>query len=185
MSITTRRGDAGETDLLFGGRVPKSHPRLTAVGSADELNATLGLARREVRDAAVLQLIVAAQRDLIAIMGELSAGPAQAARYRAQGFAALSAESLETLSAATAALEARFPDGFGGWSTPGEHPAPGAAWLELARTVCRRAERDAVALTGDDAPVNAAIIPWLNRLSDALWLAARAEEQSWQGQPGQ
>ena len=86
MSITTKRGDEGKTDLLFGGRVGKSHPRLNAVGEVDELNAALGLVRVHVRNTTVGEMVARAQQDLVALMGLLSAGPEHAERYARQGF---------------------------------------------------------------------------------------------------
>ena len=177
MSITTKRGDEGKTDLLFGGRVGKSHPRLHAVGEVDELNAALGLVRVHAKTAALREIVVRAQQDLVALMGLLSAGPEHAERYAVQGFKGLGAESVERVTAESAALEATFPEGFHGWSMPGERGGAGAAWLELARCICRRAERAVSALPPEDQPGNPHLIPWLNRLSDLLWLAARVEEQ--------
>lgn len=182
-SITTRRGDAGQTDLLFGGRVGKSHPRLQAVGDVDELNAALGLVRVHVRTPELVALAARAQTDLVALMGMLASGPEHAARYVAQGFPVVGGESVDRLTAEASSLEARFPDGFGGWSTPGEKGGAGAAWLEMARCVCRRAERSVTALGAEDFPENPHVLPWLNRLSDLLWLAARVEEQQ-QQEPG-
>jgi cob(I)alamin adenosyltransferase len=176
-SITTKRGDAGETDLLFGGRVGKSHPRLHAVGEVDELNAALGLVRVQVRNAGLRAIAARAQQDLVALMGILSAGPEHAERYETQGFKGLGPESVERLTLEAKALETEFPDGFHGWSMPGDKGGAGAAWLEMARCICRRAERAVIALPPEDAPLNPHVVPWLNRLSDLLWLAARVEEK--------
>ncbi len=177
-SITTRHGDSGETSLLFGRRVAKDHPRLQAVGEVDELNALLGLARVQVRSEDLAALAARAQRDLVALMGILSAGPENAERYASQGFQTLEPAALERLSTEAAALEARFPDGFHGWHMPGDKGGAGAAFLELARCVCRRAERAVASLPAQDQPLNPVILPWLNRLSDLLWLAARVEEST-------
>lgn len=177
LSITTKRGDSGQTDLLLGSRVDKDHPRLNAVGDADELNATLGLARIAVQRDDIRAIIARAQHDLIAVMGMLSAGPENAARYASSGFATISGSQVERLTLEAAEQEAAFPNGFKGWSTPGASGLPGAAWLEMARCVARRAERSATTLaaTGEAAPP--AVIAYLNRLSDLLWLCARREEQ--------
>ena len=179
MSITTKRGDAGETDLLFGGRVGKAHPRLHAVGEVDELNAALGLVRVHVQDVAIRKIAAQAQQDLVALMGILSAGPEHAGRYESQGFRNLGATEVERMSAEAAGLEAHFPEGFHGWSMPGDKGGAGSAWLEMARCICRRAERAVNALPSADQPPNPHLIPWLNRLSDLLWLAARVEEKTW------
>lgn len=177
MSITTKRGDSGETDFLFGGRAGKGHPRLAAVGDLDELNAVLGLARLHVKSEEVRSIIARAQKDLVALMGVLSAGPENAERYAARGFPDLRPEDVERLTAEGKALEARFPEGFREWSVPGAAGSAGGAWLEFARCVCRRAERAVAALGPEDFPANGAVSPWLNRLSDVLWLAARVEEK--------
>ena len=177
MSITTKRGDAGETDLLFGGRVGKNHPRLQAVGEVDELNAALGMVRVQVRHPGLREIAARAQQDLVALMGILSAGPEHAARYTAQGFKGLGPDAVERITAEATSLEAGFPDGFHGWSMPGDRGGTGAVWLELARCICRRAERAVAALPAADQPSNPYLIPWLNRLSDLLWLAARVEEK--------
>ncbi len=177
MSITTKRGDAGETDLLFGGRVGKAHPQLQAVGEADELNAVLGLVRVHVQQAELRDIAARAQHDLVGLMGQLSAGPEHAARYAAQGFKGLGAEAVARITEEAAALEASFPEGFHGWSMPGDRGGAGAAWLELARCVCRRAERAVAALPEPNLQAHPQVLPWLNRLSDLLWLAARVEEK--------
>lgn len=180
-SITTKRGDAGQTDLLLGGRVGKAHPRLHAVGEVDELNAALGLVRVQVRTPELRETVARAQQDLVALMGLLSAGPESAQRYESQGFKSVGPEQVARISAEAAELEARFPEGFRGWSMPGEKGGAGAAWLEMARCICRRAERAVAALPEEDQPVNPSVLPWLNRFSDLLWLAARVEEQTVEG----
>ena len=177
MSITTKKGDSGKTDLLFGSRVAKAHPRLHAVGEVDELNAALGLVRVHAENEMIREIAARAQQDLVALMGLLSAGPENAARYTAQGFQGLEANAVERLTVESATLEAGFPDGFHGWSMPGDKGGAGAAWLELARCICRRAERVVAALPDEDQPTNQSVLPWLNRLSDLLWLAARVEER--------
>ena len=178
VSITTKRGDGGKTDLLFGGRVGKAHPRLHVIGEVDELNAALGLVRVHVKNPALRDIATRAQQDLIALMGLLSAGPEHAARYASQGFKGLGTDAVDRLTAESAALEAEFPNGFHGWSMPGDKGGAGAAWLEMARCICRRAERAVAALPEADHLGNDNIIPWLNRFSDLLWLAARVEEKS-------
>jgi cob(I)alamin adenosyltransferase len=175
MSITTKLGDGGNTRLLFGAPVGKADPAIAAVGDADELNAVLGLARLHVQRADIIDIIARAQHDLVGIMGQLSAGAENAARYAAQGFRCAGEAEVARLTAEGAALEREFPDGFKTWSVPGASGSAGAAWLELARCVCRRAERAAAALTSIP---DAAVLAWLNRLSDVLWLCARAEEKS-------
>ncbi len=176
MSITTKHGDTGHTRLIFGQGVGKDHPAIAAVGDADELNAVLGLARLNVRRADIREIIARAQEDIVGLMGMLSAGGEHAERYAAAGFRCLDQSSLDSLTAAGEILEGEFPDGFHTWSVPGASGNAAGAWLELARTVCRRAERAAAALLHQNPPPAPLISAWLNRLSDVLWLAARCEE---------
>ncbi len=177
MSITTKQGDTGRTRLLFGAGVGKTHPAIHAVGEVDELNAVLGLTRLQLRRADLQEIIARAQEDLVAVMGIISAGAEGAARYEAQGFRMLTHASLDRVTSEAAALEAEFPEGFRTWSVPGAAGDPGSAWLELARCVCRRAERAvAAACDGGEFPAALLALAWLNRLSDLFWLAARCEE---------
>jgi cob(I)alamin adenosyltransferase len=171
MSITTQRGDGGETDLMFGRRVPKTHPRVIACGEADELNAALGLARSHSSRDRVTAAIAARQAELVAVMGELATDDADVERYRADGYPRLTAGLVDALTTETLALEAEMKERFTGWATPGADTTPCGAALDLARAVCRRAERAAVTV----APANREIVRYLNRRSDFLWLLARCE----------
>ena len=173
MSITTKHGDAGQTRLIFGQPVGKSHPAIAAVGEVDELNAVLGLARLHVQRPDVQQIIARAQHDLVALMGQLSAGPENAARYEENGFRSIGESEVARLTAEGTALESEFPDGFKTWSVPGASGNPASTWLELARCVARRAERAAGTLHPAPTPV---VLAWLNRFSDVLWLCAQVEE---------
>lgn len=175
MSITTKQGDSGTTRLIFGRPVGKDHPAITAVGDADELNAILGLARLHVRRSDVVAIIARAQEDLVGLMGQLSAGGADAGRYREKGFRCVEQKSVDRLTAEGEALEAEFSGGFHTWSVPGASGNHGSTWLELARCVCRRAERSVTNLMCTDFAPEPAIQAWLNRLSDVLWLCAQCE----------
>ncbi len=172
-SIATRTGDDGTTSLLYGQRVPKDHPQVEVVGTLDELNAALGVAkasRPAGRDAKTLEQI---QRDLVALMGEVSCAEADAARHAASKFARVGEADLARLDAAVAALEARGLK-FDGWATPGANPH--AAALDVARTVARRAERRLVGLAAHGRHLRPLLPQYLNRLSDLLWLLAREAE---------
>src|SRR5262245_30169626 len=106
-SIATRKGDDGTTSLLYGQRVPKDHPQVEAVGALDELNAALGTAkaaRPPGRDATEIDAI---QRDLIALMGEVSCAEADMSRHAASKFPRLAEADLARVDAALAALESR------------------------------------------------------------------------------
>lgn len=174
MSITTQRGDAGQTELMFGRRVPKTHPSVAAYGEVDELTSALGLARAFGTRTEVTSAIAARQSELIGLMGELATAPEDRGRYAAAGYARLTPEIVDGLTTATAALEASLNTRFNGWIIPGADTTPCGAALDLARAVCRRAERGV--LSGGEC--NPQIIRYLNRLSDFLWLLARLESAS-------
>jgi len=172
-SIATRTGDDGTTSLLFGQRVPKDHPQVEAVGTLDELNAALGLAkasRPAGPDAGDLPRI---QQELVALMGEVCCAEADAARHAASSFARIDEAALARLDAAVAAIEARSPK-FDGWATPGANLH--AAALDLARTTARRAERRLVGLAAHGRHLRPLLLQYLNRVSDLLWLMAREAE---------
>jgi cob(I)alamin adenosyltransferase len=171
MSITTQRGDGGQTELMFGRRVAKTHPTVAAYGEVDELNAALGVARVFSSRPVVTAAIAARQAELIGLMGELATALEDRERYAAAGYARLTAETADALTVETAALENDLNTRFQGWATPGADTTPCGAALDLARAICRRAER-AVLAAGEP---NLDIIRHLNRLSDFLWLLARSE----------
>lgn len=175
VSIATRTGDHGTTGLMYNRRVSKTHRRVEALGGVDELNAALGVARAAGTHAFVQEALPAIQRDLVALMGELATAPEDGPRYEGEGFARLRPEMIARLDHWVAELEAQ-PVRYDGWATPGASPQSAA--LDLARSVCRRAERRVVALReagelGDDR-----IMVFLNRLADLLWLMARAVESA-------
>jgi len=172
-SIATRTGDDGTTSLLYGQRVPKDHPQVEAVGAIDELNAALGLAKAARPAGASPDELSRIQQELVALMGEVACAEVNAARYDESKFAKIDDAALARLDAAVAAIEARSPK-FDGWATPGANPH--AAALDLARTAARRAERRLVALPHHGRSVRPLLLQYLNRLSDLLWLMARAAE---------
>ncbi len=181
MSIATKTGDDGTTGLMYNRRVSKTHPRVEAYGCVDELNAALGLARAGARHEFVKKHLVEAQNDLVALMGELATLPEDWPRYQSDKYATLGSESTARLDALVHEIEAQKIS-FRGWATPGA--TPGAALLDLARTVCRRAERRVCALREAGELENNEAVIYLNRLSDALWLLARwTEHQENPGQP--
>ena len=172
-SIATRTGDDGTTALLYGQRVPKTHPQIEAVGTLDELNAALGLAKAHHPDTAVRDQLSQVQLDLINLMGEVACAEADAARYAGSKFAKLAEADLNRLDAAVAAIEAREVS-FAGWATPGANPA--AATLDVARTVARRAERRLIGLHEHSRVLRPLLTAYINRLADLLWLLAREAE---------
>jgi len=185
-AVATGHGDDGTTGLLFGGeRIPKDDPRTEAFGTLDETVAALGLARAELdlkRQLDVLPpaldeiatLILRIQRELFVAGAELAANPAAWDRLR-DGATRVSAEMVAGIDAVLADYEARivFPAEF---VVPGETRTSAA--LELGRTILRRAERRAVTLERADLVPGAHLLPYLNRLADALWMLARAAEQA-------
>ena len=177
-SIATRTGDDGTTSLLYGQRVPKDHPQIEAVGTFDELNVALGAVKphlaSEGRDADLGALLLALQKNLVALMGELACAEADAARYAASKFEKISAPDITRLDEAVAALEARGLK-FDGWATPGANAR--AAALDVARTTARRAERRLASLPTHGRNLRPELRQWINRTSDLLWLLAREAEQ--------
>ncbi len=174
--IYTRTGDRGETALFGGGRVPKHHPRVAAYGAVDELNAFLGVVRATppADDDALLEAI---QRDLFAIGGHLATPEPDRVR-RALEKASLSAERVTAFEAAIDAADTELPP-LKAFILPGGTPR--AAALHVARTICRRAERDVVALAAE-AEVPPLFLVYLNRLSDLLFTLARlANHRAGQG----
>lgn len=169
MRIYTRGGDDGETSLFGGGRVPKAHARVEALGDVDELNATLGLALSGISDSEVRERLESIQHDLFAVGAELATPPAAPGRARPET-PGLREGRTEELERWIDEMEAELPP-LTVFVLPGGVPA--AASLHLARTVCRRAERSVVRLASADS-VDGAVLPYLNRLSDLLFVLARA-----------
>src|SRR6266540_1552104 len=144
MSIVTKTGDKGETSLMYGRRVPKSDPRVDAYGCVDELTAALGLARSISVEKFLSQEILAAQKDLIVVMGELATTPQDRERYAKAGFHLATAAMVDRITAVIVDLEkdkSLYPKD---WVIPGATTVSAA--LDLARTTCRRAERGVAAL---------------------------------------
>jgi len=178
MSITTRKGDQGQTDLLFGCRLAKSHPRVHALGAVDELNAALGPLRVAASSAEAKQIVPQAQRWLITLMGELATPPGSEKRHADTLSDRITGQNVSWLDKWVARLEAEGALKIQGWALPGEAGVMSGAYADLSRVACRRAERAVIDLQGtpDEVP-NVEVIRFLNRFSDVLWLLARREEQ--------
>ena len=168
MSIATKHGDQGETGLIGGERVSKADLRVEAYGTIDELNSLLGFARSICDDAEVRELTKSIQRELFAVSGSV-ANPQSGQRESPY----VTVEMVEALTAHVNRIES-MEGILSDWSLPGEHAA--AAAYDVARTVCRRAERAAVRLAEADEEVEPNVIVYLNRLSDLLWLCGRLLE---------
>ena len=173
MSIVTKTGDDGTTALMYGRRVPKNHPRVEACGAVDELNAALGMARSASEHAFIRNHLLVIQQDLIVLMGVLGLLPEDLPRYTRDGFPLVTPALTARLDALATETESKIA-GIKGWATPGA--VPQSAALDVARTVCRRAERRVCALGGPGAPEHPGIVTYLNRLGDLLWLFARRVE---------
>jgi len=173
MSIVTKTGDKGMTALMYGRRVSKCHPRVEAYGCVDELNAALGFARATAQDEFSRLGLLAIQKDLVILMGELATAVEDLPRYVKDGYTLVTSQMTHKLDALVKEIEAQNVS-FKGWATPGENLNAGA--LDMARTVCRRAERRVCALQEADQLQNSEIIIYLNRLADLLWLLARRAE---------
>ncbi len=168
MSIATKHGDTGQTGLIGGGRVSKANLRVEAYGTIDELSASMGFARSICDDREVNDLTKEIQRELFSIAGSV-ANP----RALEKDSPDITDEMVARLTEEVHRIEAT--EGIlSDWSLPGDHA--GAAAFDVARTVCRRAERAVVHLTETGEPVDARAVVYLNRLSDLLWLIGRLLE---------
>ena len=167
-SISTMKGDGGETSLAGGVRVSKASTRVEAYGTIDELNSSLGFARSICEDAEMAAFTKAVQQDLFRI-GSSLATPSESPKPQV----VIDPASVDRLTAEVHRIEAI--DGMlADWSIPGELRT--AAAFDVSRTICRRAERHLVRLQEAGAAVQPAILPYLNRLSDLLWLFGRKLE---------
>jgi len=168
-SISTMRGDSGETGLAGGLRVSKASVRVEAYGTIDELISSLGVARSACDDRDLVELTKSIQQELFTI-GSSLATPNESPKPQV----VVEASFIDHLTAEVHRLEAL--DGIlVDWSLPGGHRS--AAEFDLARTVCRRAERAIVRLQESGAAIQPSILAYVNRLSDLLWLCARTLER--------
>ncbi len=173
MKIYTRTGDGGETALFGGARVLKSHERVDAYGSVDELNALLGSALLALTEERSRSLLAKVQSDLFAIGANL-ATPATESRRAQPQLPELPTERVAEMEEWMDEVTEELPP-LKNFVLPGG--SPGAAALHHARTVCRRAERAVVAV-GEAASTVEPVIRYLNRLSDLLFLMARLENHA-------
>jgi cob(I)alamin adenosyltransferase len=168
MSIATKRGDKGQTGLAGGIRVSKADLRVESYGTVDELNSVLGFARSICRQKDIHDWTENIQRTLFRL-GSALATPPESAKKPPQ----ISTDDVDHLTDLVHQIEAK--EGIlSDWSLPGAHTESAA--YEMARTVCRRAERATVRLQESGVTVDANVLSYLNRLSDLLWLFARLLE---------
>ena len=168
MSIATKRGDSGQTGLPGGVRVSKAERRVECYGTIDELISQIGFARSICADAEVCAALKAIQRELFKVGSAIGTVPES--RKPAPE---ITAAMIGALDDHVARIES-VPGILGDWSLPGELPSASA--IDVARTVCRRAERLAVGLSEAGEISNPQILIYLNRLSDVLWLFGRLLE---------
>jgi cob(I)alamin adenosyltransferase len=158
---------------MYGQRVLKCHPRVEAYGVVDELNSALGLVRAVASDSSLRERVFAIQRELIVLMGELAVQAEDLERYVKDGHPLVTPEMISGLETWIYELEATVavPSG---WAIPGSNPL--SAWLDVGRTICRRAERRVCALQQEGLLRSREPVIYLNRLADLLWLLARRAE---------
>ena len=180
MSIVTKTGDDGTTALMYGRRVPKCHWRIQACGAVDELNSALGLARATAKSPFVRDHLLLIQKELVTLMGEIATATQDLERYAKDGFTLVTAAMTTRLENLIHELESQnLPAN--DWVTPGDNL--NSAALDMARSVCRRAERGVCELRQQEPATNAEIVVYLNRLADLLWLMARRVEQEARTRP--
>ena len=165
MSIATKTGDKGQTALIGGERVSKADFRVETYGTIDELGAAMGFARSICGDADVNELTKSIQRELFLVAGSV-ANP----RFEDAPKPYVVPEMIDRLTAEVSRIE-KMEGILSDWSLPGDDSA--AAAYDIARTICRRAERCVVRMHENGENVDTQIITYLNRLSDLLWLIGR------------
>ena len=170
MSIATKLGDSGQTGLIGGSRISKADLRVESYGAVDELNAVLGLARSLCPDESIRAATERIQRMLFNVGASL-ATPVQSRK----GAPVLSTADVDDLTEQVHRIEA-IEGILADWSLPGAQ-VPSSAF-EVARTVCRRAERCVVRLAESGEEVQPEAIAYLNRLSDLIWLFGRLLERN-------
>lgn len=175
--IYTKTGDKGETGLFGGKRLPKYHLRIEAYGTVDELNAHLGLVRDSLVDEATSDVLKEIQDRLFTIGANLASDP-----DKSMSTPDLLDSDIEALEQQMDQMDAHLPP-LKNFILPGGHPS--VSYCHIARTVCRRAERQVVALAANE-PVEEILLRYLNRLSDYLFVLSRkmaqdlgVEEVSW------
>ena len=163
--IYTKTGDNGYTTLLGGTKVPKSHHRITSFGSVDELNSYIGLLAAYTINAPHAALLKNIQDNLFTIGAYLANDPESSKMV----IETVKPKQVESIEKAIDAMQAELPE-LKNFILPGGHKE--VAFAHIARTVCRRAERDVVFLN-EQEPVDEHILQYLNRLSDYIFVLSR------------
>ena len=169
MSIATMRGDGGQTGLSGGIRVSKSSPRVESFGTLDELISMMGLARAICPNEELKAATKRIQKELFKVASAISTPPESP-----KGIPVVEDAMVDALTAHVHAIEA-IPGRLDDWTLPGEDAA--SATFDVARTICRRAERLVVGLIEGGLVVQPNVVRYLNRLSDLLWLFGRQLEK--------
>jgi cob(I)alamin adenosyltransferase len=169
MSIATERGDGGETSLAGGKRVSKSDLRVECYGTIDELISHLGMARAMCSNVGIAEFAKSIQRELFKV-GSAIATPVESHKPQAT----IEDSMVERLTDEVHRIES-IEGLLADWSLPGEDVASAA--FDVARTVCRRAERLTVRLRDEGVSLQPNVLRYLNRLSDLLWLFGRQIEK--------
>ena len=163
MSISTKTGDQGETGLIGGQRVSKGDLRIEAYGTIDELGSVLGFARSICGSVKIRDATKTIQKELFTVSASLTGGSS-----------GLTQEMVDSLTNQVQEIES-MEGVVGDWALPGENTASAA--YDVARTVCRRAERIVVRLRSQGEKVDPLVLAYVNRLSDLLWLFSRLIEK--------
>jgi cob(I)alamin adenosyltransferase len=169
--VATRTGDGGETSLFGKERVRKTDPRIAALGDLDEAQAVLGLARSLAPRSSLGRELLALQQGLYVVMAEVATPRDDLSRLKER----VDGAAVARLDRALEMVKERTPIK-GRFVVPGENRVSAA--LDHARTVVRRAERQVVQCVDEGYVSGEDLLPWLNRLSDLLFVLARASERS-------
>jgi cob(I)alamin adenosyltransferase len=172
MKLYTRKGDDGTTGLLYGGRVPKDDARTSVYGTLDEAVSALGMARAAGLVLRVDEAVVRIQREMFVVGAQLATAEENQGRLQ-EGVSRVTPAMAQQAEADIDELTAEHP-------VPSEFILPGetqgSAGLDLARSIVRRAEREAVGMNRDGLIPDPEILRYLNRISDLLYALARYEE---------
>ncbi len=168
MSISTKTGDAGKTALVGGTRVSKADPRVEAYGTLDELSSVMGFARSICPIEKIREETKAIQKEIFTVSASLASDRVK------ERSSHVTAEMVEALTRQVEEIEA-MEGILGDWALPGEDSVSAA--YDVARTVCRRAERSIVRLQDAGEAVDPLVLAYVNRLSDLLWLFGRFVEK--------
>lgn len=164
--IYTKTGDKGETSLIGGTRVPKFHPRIDAYGTVDELVSFIGLVRDQNIDAHYKEFLIVIQEKLFTLESLVAKDPGVELNYK---LPELEEDDVRSLEKEIDIMNEELPE-LRSFILPGGHPA--VSYCHVARTVCRRAERNLLKLS-QAQPVDPLSIRYLNRLSDYFFVLAR------------